>query len=349
MALPLLPTTAMTQRIRVGGWLLLLGALALGSAPAQKTFTDVAEVVAVDIPVQVIVDGEPVRGLTADDFRVRDRGRKREIVDFEAIDLTAEGAAESPVEDISPPARRHFLLLFDLAMSQPGTVMRARQAARQVVTEELHPTDLVGVGIYSARGSQILLGFTPDRDQIEAGIDTLGMRNLLYGSPDPLGLVLNDAPPGSVPIASGSVAGVDADAEIRELLDSMQAGAAIASDRNSILALSSSLSALAQMIGAVHGRKHVIFFSEGFESSIPLGLGVETERERAQAQSQAESAASGRYWEVRSDRRFGETAVLSDLEAMTKEFVRAGASRAFGRHRRYARRQPTYASEGRSD
>jgi VWFA-related protein len=209
-------------------------------------------------------------------------------------------------------------------------VLRARQAAKELVKTSLHPTDLVSVALYSNQGARILLGFTPDREQIEIAIDTLGMRGLLYGTPDPLGIVLTDAPEASIPVPGGGgetpPGGIDVDAELRDILNRMDAQVAAASDRNSILALSSALTALAQMIGAVDGRKHVVFFSEGFNSAIPLGLGVAEERDRALSASQNESAMSGRYWEVNSDARFGNTHTLGSLDEMSKEFVRAGAA-----------------------
>ena len=44
--------------------------LLAGPAGAQGTFTESTDVVVVEVPVQVIRDGTPVRGLTADDFEV---------------------------------------------------------------------------------------------------------------------------------------------------------------------------------------------------------------------------------------------------------------------------------------
>jgi VWFA-related protein len=306
--------------------LLLLGS---GMVSGQTRFSDVTDVVVVEIPVQVIHDGEPVRGLTAEDFEVRDSRKKRQIVHFDEIDVSLDGeGAETSVEDIPISARRHFLLLFDLALSRPGTVLRAREAAKRLVHTSLHPTDLVSVALYSVNGAQILLGFTSDREQIEIAIDTLGMQGLLYGTPDPLGIVLTNAPDGAIPVPGGpdQPGGVDVEAELRDILSRMDAQVASAVDRNSILALSSALTALAQMIGSVDGRKHVVFFSEGFNSAIPLGLGVGEEGDRALSQTQNESAMSGRFWEVNSDTRFGNTHTLGSLDEMSKEFVRAGAA-----------------------
>ena len=48
--------------------LVLAGAMA-SSGQQPSRFEDVTDVVVVEVPVQVIRDGEPVRGLTADNFR----------------------------------------------------------------------------------------------------------------------------------------------------------------------------------------------------------------------------------------------------------------------------------------
>src|SRR5829696_258218 len=149
-------------RLRV--WLSALSALAMGAAfalPAAAQFGETTDVVVVEVPVQVIgKDGEPVRGLTAADFEVSEGRRKLPITGFEVLDLEVEqrSAAEMPTA-----ARRHFLMLFDLSFSEPKSIIKARQAAADVV-DALHPTDLVAVATYSqTNGPQLVLGFTPDR------------------------------------------------------------------------------------------------------------------------------------------------------------------------------------------
>ena len=68
-----------------------------------------------------------------------------------------------------------FLLLFDLAFSDPKAVVKAREAARDLVLKGLRPADLVAVATYSAaHGPQLLLGFTSDRRQVDAALDALG-------------------------------------------------------------------------------------------------------------------------------------------------------------------------------
>lgn len=84
-------------------------------------FEDTARVLEVQVPVNVVArDGEPVRGLTAGDFEIRDGGKRREISRMEVIDLEVlePGATRTEIEHAVPAAgRRHFLVLFDLSFS----------------------------------------------------------------------------------------------------------------------------------------------------------------------------------------------------------------------------------------
>src|SRR5829696_7041889 len=95
-----------------------LMAASLGLAPgpaAAQTFTESTDVTVVEIPVQVVKDGEPVRGLTAADFEVFDGRKKVPVTGFEVLDLAVPAPAGSAAAAQVPvSARRHFLMLFDL-------------------------------------------------------------------------------------------------------------------------------------------------------------------------------------------------------------------------------------------
>jgi hypothetical protein len=169
--------------------LAMLSALAAPTAPmgAQTTFSGSTDVVEVEVPVQVVRDGQPVRGLTAADFELYEGRRKIEVTGFHAVDLAGPAARGA----VPPAARRQLLLLFDLAFSNPKAVIAAREAARSLVLKGVRSGDLVGVATYSAaHGPQILLGFTSDRRQVDAALDALGaVRDDRAG--DPLRLVMS--------------------------------------------------------------------------------------------------------------------------------------------------------------
>ncbi|HEY7215434.1 MAG TPA: hypothetical protein VIC28_12440, partial [Thermoanaerobaculia bacterium] len=123
------------SRLQVFAAGLAAAALGLSCGPvlAQQTFSGATEVVVVEVPVQVVKDGEPVRGLTANDFEVFDGRRKVPVTGFEVLDLaTAAPAGAAAEAQIPASARRHFLMLFDLSFSEPKALAKARDAAKDV-------------------------------------------------------------------------------------------------------------------------------------------------------------------------------------------------------------------------
>src|SRR5579872_85580 len=67
----------------LGTFALLAGMAAPAPAGAQ-TFEGTSQVLAVEVPVNVIgKDGEPVRGMTADDFEVYDGNDRQTVTGFE--------------------------------------------------------------------------------------------------------------------------------------------------------------------------------------------------------------------------------------------------------------------------
>jgi VWFA-related protein len=313
--------------------LLLLAISSMVASPvpsaAQRTrHSEVTEVVVVEVPVQVIKDGEPVRGLTADQFEVLDGRKRQDLIGFDVYDLSAPGDEPSQTGSQLPAAaRRHFMLFFDLSFSDPASIVRARHAAKELVSTGLSPSDLVGVATYSASsGSKLILGFTSDRSQVGVAIDTLGLPQLVESRRDPLGLTFADMPEswGSTPTSSPDRRGVDVEAEVREAVTRLETSSSRATDRNDILALASSLAEVAELLRSVDGRKYLVYLSEGFNSSIVVGQGGGSTREEQQAiQRQNDAAAYGDYQDVSSDVRFGDTSTQNDLGRMLQEFVRA--------------------------
>jgi VWFA-related protein len=312
-------------------------AAGLGLAPrpgaAQKTFSGATEVVVVEVPVQVVKDGEPVRGLTANDFELYDGRKKVPITGFEVLDLASAPQGNAPAAPIPVSARRHFLILFDLSFSEPKSIVKARQAALDVI-KSLHPTDLVAVATYSTmQGPQLVLGFTPDRQQIAAAVETLGLPKLFDRAADPLRLVLTD-----IQMARGQVAGTGATTRASELKETTE-GAVIDTlasfagasehasrtiDQQTLRTMTAAFSNLAQLMGEVEGRKYVIYLSEGFDSSLVTGRNTNTaEGMRNQAgqitgdESRITAPAEG------TDDQFGDTRSQNALSKMLDDFRRA--------------------------
>lgn len=325
---------------------LLFGAFAVDTEAADKAkkkarekerFGDTTTVVAVEVPVQVIRQGDPVRGLTVDDFEILEGKKNRPILDFEAFDFSLSHRAaveEAPEQTLSIPvtARRHFLLLFDLSFSEPADILRAREAAMEMVQETFHPADLIGVATYSiSRNAELVLGFTSDRGQVYSAIETLGLANPIHQVSDPLRLAiagLDDQPFGMQATFSAGPEGGGSEVTniLIENLEDMSALTGRATrdlQQNRVMAFSASLGSLAEMMRSVSGRKHVVLLSQGFDSSILLGTAGSTNEERRRLEEINRFAATGEYWKVDSDERYGSTSTQTGLTNMVEEFRRA--------------------------
>ena len=307
---------------RVWGALL---ALAVGLAlPAAAQFSETADVIVVEVPVQVLdKSGNPVRGLTAADFEVSEGRKKLPITGFEVLDLEVED--RKAANEMPTSARRHFLMLFDLSFSEPKAILKARQAASDLVSS-LHPTDLVAVATYSQQnGPQLVLGFTPDRRQAKLALDTLGLPKLMDRGPDPLRLAMTDMRTQMEAKQSRDVGGTgserrvgDMDAVVLEELEHMtveadRANAAV--QQGKIAAFTRSFADLAKVMSGIQGRKHVVFLSEGYDSSVVAGTASDADQA-----AMSEAAMSGNIWEVDSDQRFGSTSAGNDVEQMLNAF-----------------------------
>ena len=332
-------------RHRPASFLLLVPLLALtllAAAPAKpktaqappETFDDTSQVVAVEVPVNVVDrDGKPVRGLSAADFEVFDGNERQTITSFEVIDLEALQPAGAPAAltdmALGSVARRHFLLLFDLSFSTPTTVLKARLAARDFLLSSLHPSDLAAVATYSIEhGPKLVVTFTPDRAQLAQAIDTLGLRRSNEAQrADPLRFMLET--PGLNLVDSGfnpGTEGADLRAQRDQILSEHLNAISMASERSDrtfevgrISTYSRSMADMAKALNSVKGRKHVLYFSEGFDSRLLVGR--ETTEEDSNTDNQ--NIMVGRSWLVDNDSRYGNTALQGDLNKMLEEFRRA--------------------------
>ncbi len=239
------------------------------------------------------------------------------------------------------PARRHFLLLFDLSFSEPKSIVKAREAATGLL-DELHASDLVAVATYTtSRGPELIVGFTPDRGQVRAAIATLGLPELVDRSSDPLKLVVSDLQGGVMLLGDagrrgggdagrpGAQARADAnDARNQELSDrvtdrlesfareSERAGIEVQKDK--ITALARSFTDLAKLMRSVNGRKYVVYLSEGYDSSLLLGT-----TDKKETDENRRSSDRGEIWKVSAEEQYGDATATNEIDAMLQEFRRA--------------------------
>ncbi|HEV8632459.1 MAG TPA: VWA domain-containing protein [Thermoanaerobaculia bacterium] len=314
------------------------------TTPPAGSFRGSAEVQAIEVPVQVLRGGQPVRGLTAADFEVWAGKEKQRIVGFDVVDvdsLAAAGPGPAPVTQLPASARRHFLFLFDLSQSNPTSLVRAQRAALQLV-RELSPADLAGVAVFSPlRGPRVLLGFTSDRNQVALALDTLGSSELVESHSDWLGLTIGAArdelatlearPQRETARARATDAGSDSDTvpsnatdrardylEMTKDLAPMEERAVQSSARDRARTFARGMADLASLLQAVTGRKHVMLLSEGFASDLMTGReGVQARQEDAPGES-VES-----IYRTDSDVRFGDSRLQRQMRELVDEMRRA--------------------------
>jgi VWFA-related protein len=329
-----------------------------GDAPPKPAnpkdrFEETSQVLAVEVPVNVTGrDGQPVRDLKATDFEVYDEGAAQTITGFEVVDLDVLAPAGEPAaratapaapaanaanaEQLAASARRHFLLLFDLSFSNPIAVLKARLAARDFLLHALRPTDLAAVATFSIdTGPRLVLTFTPDRAQLARAIDTLGTRQLssMVQRIDPLHFVIEDPISNTVvgtktndtdhgPLSDVSDLKANNEAALLETIQAIGKAADREQktyERNRIKALARSMGDMAKALDSVKGRKHLIYFSEGFDSRLVLGRAPEGEEYDAENADILE----GHHERVDTEARYGSTELQRAVNQMLEQFRRA--------------------------
>ncbi len=130
--------------------------------------------------------GEPVRGLTKNDFSIAENGKPQNIVsfDFESID------AAQPLNEATISGRtgqlvlgkgtgttaeqlrdhRLIILFFDLTSMQPEDVTRSVEAARNFITRQMQPADLVAM-VSLESSLSVDQDFTTDRQRLLAALN----------------------------------------------------------------------------------------------------------------------------------------------------------------------------------
>ena len=303
------------------------GALAQTEPRAQSAIA----VTLVEVPVHVYDrGGNAVRGLTAADFELTDDGVKREITNFEEINL----ASVTGKALLSPVARRNFMLLFDLSYSSPGTIGRARQAALDFIKNELTPADMGAVATYKAEGGfKLLTNFTSDREALIAAVTTLGHPQFFHHS-DPLLLAVEStgertqvaltspATSSRLPDNGDELSGSGLVQELytETMLERNEHNERqdVEFRRSRVSRQLAALASIGRVLDNVAGRKQIILLSEGFDASLIQGReSVGTAKE---TQLEAERILNANF-PIDMETRYGNmsaAAALSDMGALLR-------------------------------
>lgn len=261
--------------------------------PSSAEVRESASVSLVEVPVTVHDrEDKPVRGLTAADFEMRDEGKAVAIqsVDVEEFTMTktAPGELPAPRRTVSPAARRRFLLLFDVTFSTPSRLTRIREAARTFVIEKLGPDDLAAVATYSVEhGLNLVVSFTADRAQLASAVNTLGLVNpgASTAVADPLNLArsfgIEDGGPGGPPAAAMKSALLEQLLEMNRQIKTVD----VAHRQARVSTLIQNFRTLAAALDSVHGKKQILYFSQGFDMRLLEGNSEDADEVRRQAAS----------------------------------------------------------------
>src|SRR3954468_21420886 len=160
---------------------LVLGVVLLyAQTPAQQsplpTFRTGIDVVQIDVTV-LDRDRQPVRGLSAEDFTILDKGKPQPIVAFSPVDVPAPLSSvapwmrDAPLDVVSNAENRRLVaIVMDDAYAkfEPDVTKRAKQIARNAI-DQLGPGDLAAVVFtFLGRGQN----FTADRSQLVQAIES---------------------------------------------------------------------------------------------------------------------------------------------------------------------------------
>ena len=278
------------------------------------------QVTVIEVPVTVADRaGNTVRGLAAENFEVYVDGRRVPIEYFEKVDLApvAESAAPQQAPAAVPAAAyRNFLLMFDVANSEPGVTKRAQEAAKTFVETQIRERDLVAVATYTnEQGARMVTSFTRDRELLNNAINTLG--DAKYFKPvDPLMIMAKMNP-------HQDVSGEGMEALVIEHQKAMDARTSQINDiknREQVRVQMQNFGVIARALDRLQGQKQIILLSQGFDARLVTGR---TELNSEEARRENQSVLSGEVWNVDSEQRFGSASATNEVTEMAELFRRS--------------------------
>jgi VWFA-related protein len=173
------------------------------------------------------------------------------------------------------------------------------------------------------KGLKLVLSFTSDRDQLAAALATLALPPLISPTSDPLALTVFDPsslaslPGMGTTATAGQTMGDTEWADILSTYAMRQERAFDAYVSGRVVALAKELAFLARTLNSIHGRKNIVYFSEGFDSKLLSGITGE-----ASGKAEGELIITGQTWKVSTEDRYGRSEVRKALDETFQIFKR---------------------------
>ncbi|MEO8361066.1 MAG: VWA domain-containing protein, partial [Vicinamibacteria bacterium] len=319
------PNSKAEARPRIPLWVIIMTLALLswwrfGTVRAQKApVVFGSEIALVQVPVFVSrSDGSAVLGLTEADFVVEQDGKRVPVVSFRSVDTTLPGDSQEAIKQ-SSAARRRFLLLFDKSFTDLAGLARARKAAKEFVLHDLADSDLAAVATFDfLRGVRLVANFTEDRRVLEHAIHTLGIPSLSKIS-DPLAIAADFQSTDLVRDHALSSAETPQElmTQVLSVLVRQMQSAEQQAYRARVETLLQGLRGLGASLQRIPGRKQILYFSTGFNSTLLAGQDTNEQKRMSEA------IAKGRIWEVDASERYGDSAFRGEVDEALLAFTRS--------------------------
>lgn len=270
------------------------------------------------VAVNVSRDGEPVRGLGVDDFRLEIGGRRQAITGLDVAE--AQRARRREAGGKSLPDRRLWVLVLDTGSGGLEAWQRARRLG-EILAAALGAQDRVAIAVYSPGGLRLVAARALRAEELVAALATVraglvGRRTIAPRERwDPRSAREGQDLPEAVQVGA---TGVDDAGE-----SSLRAGwDAVADD---VAGLLTALEALVSDGSGVERRKEIVLASAGFDAALVHGLRGSSSAEVERVEALQRAVERGALWRLNDAERFGHPAVARSLEETVEALQRTGS------------------------
>lgn len=239
--------------------------------------------------------GNPITGLTKDDFIIKLNGKEQPVDSVFPISMSNTVTQGSGVRTSSPAipemGRRLFLFMFDTQYNIGRDISNARDEVLKFVNNDMLPNDLAAVFTLNKRQIRMVANFTSDKDQLRRSLATFGAERFREAVHLSSGYFARDYWERQEAISKDSFNKVEQDTASYSGLESLFA---IGDDKfgantdheealqqldnlirdamqTSSNAYMSQFKQFGEMLSVIKGRKNLVLLSASFSGSLALG------------------------------------------------------------------------------